>query len=173
MVPYRLLNLRPPLSSPRRSGVPPGKARRIRAPRLRRYAHQCVWFAHRQGTSAPSPCPSVARSAPGPVGGGGGGLCALCGGDVRFPEGGGGLGGEGRLLWGASHSRGRSEPPSEPTGAPPFHTRALRSGGGACLGGGRTSPITGYTCLGGGGRGPSAARWSGHHARPMGSRHLP
>ena len=98
MVPYSLLYLRPPLTSPRRSGVPPGKARHIRPPRLRRYAHRCVCFARRHGTSAPGPCPSVARSARGPVGGGG--LRALCGGNVRSPEGGGGLGGGGAALTG-------------------------------------------------------------------------
>ena len=37
---------------------PPGKARRIRPPRLRQNAHRCVYFVRRQGTSAPGPCPA-------------------------------------------------------------------------------------------------------------------
>ena len=38
---------------------PPGKARRISPPRLRRNADRCVYFVRRQGTSAPGPCPSI------------------------------------------------------------------------------------------------------------------
>ena len=213
MAPYRLLNLRPPLTSPRRSGVPPGKARRIRPPRLRRYAHRFVCFARRQGTSAPGPCPSVARSAPGPVGGAWG-LRALCGGDVRSPfGGGGGLGGRGGSFRAPPTLGGGWNHRQSPRGAPLFHTQALRSGGGTCLGGGRsshpgprggrTSPITGYTCLGGGGgaaqgvvgasfkahgepsssmnrahqpggeRGVQPKGWSEPPARPVGSHHPP
>ena len=52
-------------SPPKRAGAPPGKARRIRPPRLRRNAHRCVFFARRQGTSVPGPCPSGSRTARG------------------------------------------------------------------------------------------------------------
>ena len=40
----------------KKKSSPPGKARHIRPPRLRRNAHRCVYFVRRQGTSAPGPC---------------------------------------------------------------------------------------------------------------------
>ena len=43
----------------KKSESPPGHARRISPPRLRRNAHRCVYFVRRQGTSAPGPCPLV------------------------------------------------------------------------------------------------------------------
>ena len=128
MVTFRTAqNRRPPSIPSRRLGVSPGKARHIRPPRLRWYAHRCVGFVHRQGISAPSPCPPVARSARGPAGG----RVRFAGGGAR-PLGGGGLGGGGVALLGRLPPSGALEPPSGPTGAPPSHTWALpvRGGGG-------------------------------------------
>ena len=135
--------------------MPPGKARRIRPPRLRRYAHRCVCFARRQGISAPSPCPSVARAAREPVRG-----CVRFAGAVPAPWGGGG----GRLSLGRWNHRQGSRGP---------HLLTLGHcgpGGGGRLRGGLL--LSYYQVHLAGGREeaqPSGVEW--HPARPAGSHH--